>query len=504
VILKTLPKQVLESYKRGGSLNFRFNGFRIKYIPSKSLTIQKNHHSTVFFDIAQFYHVSLVNAYQDNIRKLSESYLKMKTKRSVFSDYFFKRNKTTIREYCIDDCKLTKELSQHWIDIFSKAFELIPNRMLSPGYLAEKVLLNQNIHIPRFSEIPYDIQELAYNAYFGGRFELIKRGNIGKAHLYDINSAYPYAITKIPDLTKGHWFRHDKILDDSLLGFFKIECDIPDSKLIAPFPFRKGKMIFLPSGKFITFVTLEELRACKDTFYNILDSYQYLDRNPTYPYRNFIENLYCKRLELKKQNSPLQLPIKIILNSIYGKTGEIVRGRIGNLFNPVIFAFITGHARAQLYSFVQRHGLERDVVAFATDSICTTKPLEIDSDLLGEFSRKSTDNAFYVQNGFYRFGKHFAQRGLGRLKGKEIENFETVEKDGKLIMKCRVLRSKRLRSSILSNTPENIGKFSVIELEIDLNADRKRLWLGELSSMKDKTINVSVPLNFDFISIEQV
>jgi len=71
-------------------------------------------------------------------------------------------------------------------------------------------------------------------------------------------------------------------------------------------------------------------------------------------------------------------------------------------------------------------------------------------------------------------------------------------------MKCRVLRSKRLRSSILSNTPENIGKFSLIELEIDLNADRKRLWLGELSSMKDKTINVSVPLNFDFISKEQV
>jgi len=46
--------------------------------------------------------------------------------------------------------------------------------------------------------------------------------------------------------------------------------------------------------------------------------------------------------------------------------------------------------------------------------------------------------------------------------------------------------------------------YFVIELEIDLNADRKRLWLGELSSMKDKTINVSVPLNFDFISKEQV
>ena len=172
--------------------------------------------------------------------------------------------------------------------------------------------------------------------------------------------------------------------------------------------------------------------------------------------------------------------------------------------NPVIFSFITGHARAQLYSFVQRYGLENDIVAFATDSICTTKPLEINSSVLGGFSGKFTDNAFYVQNGFYRFGKNFAQRGLGKLKGKEIENFETIEKDGKLIMKCKVLRSKRLRSSILCNTPENIGKFSVIEREVDLNADRKRLWLSQLSSMNDKTINVSVPLNFDVLKLEQI
>jgi len=57
-------------------------------------------------------------------------------------------------------------------------------------------------------------------------------------------------------------------------------------------------------------------------------------------------------------------------------------------------------------------------------------------------------------------------------------------------MKCKVLRSKRLRSSILCNTPENIGKFSVIEREIDLNADSKRLWLNQLSSMNDKTKTV--------------
>ena len=46
------------------------------------------------------------------------------------------------------------------------------------------------------------------------------------------------------------------------------------------------------------------------------------------------------------------------------------------MFNPVIFASITGICRAQLYDFMRKNGIERDVVFFATDSICTRKKLE--------------------------------------------------------------------------------------------------------------------------------
>ena len=36
--------------------------------------------------------------------------------------------------------------------------------------------------------------------------------------------------------------------------------------------------------------------------------------------KKFIESIYTKRLELKKRKDPLEKPLKIILNSIYGKT----------------------------------------------------------------------------------------------------------------------------------------------------------------------------------------
>ena len=52
---------------------------------------------------------------------------------------------------------------------------------------------------------------MAYRSYYGGRFEILKRGFIGKGYLYDINSAYPYALTQIPDLSKGKWIKQKRI-----------------------------------------------------------------------------------------------------------------------------------------------------------------------------------------------------------------------------------------------------------------------------------------------------
>ena len=125
VILKLLGDN-LYSYKNSRKLRFKFNGYTIEYFPSKKLAIRKGHHSAVFFDIAQYYHASLVNAYQSNIGKLDSKYLATKQKRSSFSKWFFRDNKKLVIEYCIKDCKLTKELAEHWIKLFDLAFGFYP------------------------------------------------------------------------------------------------------------------------------------------------------------------------------------------------------------------------------------------------------------------------------------------------------------------------------------------------------------------------------------------
>ena len=103
-----------------------------------------------------------------------------------------------------------------------------------------------------------------------------------------------------------------------------------------------------------------------------------------------------------------------------------------------------------------------------------------------------------LQNGFYRFNGKWKQRGLGKLNGKEIEHLETFEKNGRLYYSFVVNRNNRLRSSILQNRIGDIGKIKTSTREFNLNADRKRFWLGRIENMDDKIMNESMPLSLNY------
>ena len=408
-ILKLLPSEVFDPYRKKKRLRFEYKNYTITYIPKKQLKIQKGSHTVSLYDIAQYYEgKSLPEAYSKNIRKpLDPQYLKMKEERKGFTLRRYLRHKKQIRNYCIKDCIITKELAEHWLDTFFGAYDFYSANWISSGYLAEKVLIHNRIPIPLFNETLYDIQKLAWESFYGGRFELIQRGFIGYCCLYDINSAYPYALTFLPDITDGKWIASKKINPNSALGFFHIRAKIDYTVKIAPFPFRTvNNRIIYPSGEFETFVTLEELKAVTGDpkiKYKIIDSYQFIPNGSCkYPFKEFINEQYDKRVILKKEKNPLERAIKIILNSMYGKTAQRVNNQMGNLFNPVIASYITGFARAQLYKFVKDHHLENDIVAFATDSIaCRKKIVGLNSEKLGEMKLDNEANdVYFLSNGF--------------------------------------------------------------------------------------------------------
>jgi len=51
-----------------------------------------------------------------------------------------------------------------------------------------------------------------------------------------------------------------------------------------------------------------------------------------------------------------------------------------------------------------------------------------------------------------------------------------------------------------------LGKFSEFEREVDLNADKKRMWIPAIGikSIDTKIMNVSIPLNLGILSKSQI
>jgi hypothetical protein len=508
-ILRLLPESVLQTYRKSRRMDFEFGDYRVTYVDKKQLTIRQGKHSVSCYDIAQYYdNKKLEVAYAENIGKpLPEEYLQMKESRAEFDIRFFLRHKKAVTKYCVIDCVLAERLAGHWLDIFYRQFGFYPGRWVSAGYLAEKVIIHNGIDVPLFSDIPYTVQELAWRCFYGGRFELLMKGHIGACWLYDINSAYPYALTLLPDLTDGRWVSGAIVRADASAGYFHIRALVDHSVKVAPFPFRtKNNRIVFPVGEFETFVTLEELRMVAGDpkiRYEILESQQFIPaKNCSYPFRRFIEQQYALRLALKERKDPLERAIKVVLNSMYGKTAQRVNNVMGNLYNAAIASFITGHTRAQLYRFVKEHGLDRDVVAFATDSVAVRKEIPgLDSLRLGEMKLDNhAHDVVFLSNGFYRFRSKWKQRGVGydREKKVEIEHRDTrVGDDGQLYILVETTRTTHIKSGIWYNRLGSVGKIEKYEKKIGLNSDRKRDWLDDLESLNDTKRCDSAPININ-------
>lgn len=512
-ILKLLPSKAFDPYRgKKKRLRFQHQNYTISYIPKKQLRIQKGKHSVSLYDIAQYYdNKPLGIAYSEHIKKsLDRAYLETKKIRKKFSVRHYLRHKKEIRQYCITDCILTKELAENWLDTFHDAFGFYPANWISSGYLAEKVLIYNEVQIPFFYDLDYQIQNLAWQSFYGGRFELTQRGYIGYCCLYDVNSAYPYALTHLPDITNGKWILSQKINPYSALGFFHIRAHIDYSVKIAPFPFRtRNNRIIYPVGEFETFVTLEELKAVTGDpkiRYKIIDSYQFIpNKNPKYPFKKFIIEQYEKRMKLKQEKNPLERAVKIILNSIYGKTAQRANNMMGNLFNPVIASYITGFARAQLYKFVKENNLETHVVAFATDSVACRKKIDyLDSKNLGQMKLdKEANDVYFLSNGFYRFNGIWKNRGIGYDSEKkvEIEHQDTkTDKKGQLYISVKTTKTMHIKSGIVYDKLDKIGVIEEYEKKIDLNSDRKRVWIpAKLKSLNDKKFCDSSAIPIDMV-----
>lgn len=280
--------------------------------------------------------------------------------------------------------------------------------------------------IPKNSE---NVEDFVRQSYFGGRTEVFRpvfqsRNENDYLYCFDVNSLYPTVMQRYmyPNLFKK-WAYSRKEFDTEEFGFWEAEVDVPKEMYAPPLgtyhSFDSGSKKFIfPTGRFKGIWTSLELKYAESIGVKIINLKKgAIFHNGHYIFKDFIDDLYARRLLAKKEkDSVSDLMTKLLMNSCYGRfgmnlekenlvvdtgdmglnphceipleNGEVIRlankkiTMESTFTNVAIASWVTAHARVMMHKEFRKLGDEH-LFYTDTDSIFTDKMLP-SGDALGE------------------------------------------------------------------------------------------------------------------------
>lgn len=233
-----------------------------------------------------------------------------------------------LKDYNSMDCRISKE----FIEMLQKLCnELGCDLKITIGSTA--VNLWQRKYLPCDIHKEFiDCKDFIYESYYGGRVEAYCRGMYNqrpqdkKYKLYDINSSYPFSMTKLYPLpqtakiliSKTGNLSYDKI--SKYMGVSDIIVECPYMKYpILPIR-RDGKLLFC-YGLFRGTWSHEEINYAIQNGYKIKKIYKTLYYTKSfYPFKEYATQLFKMKAEYKKRGNKIMTEvIKLLLNSLYWK-----------------------------------------------------------------------------------------------------------------------------------------------------------------------------------------
>jgi hypothetical protein len=489
-----------------------YNSYTITYIDKKFFTLTKDNNYYYFYDLFNFLDTSL--------NKASEKFLKDKKLNIIdasqlnISLEYWKEHKKDIVKYCIKDAELTKRLADYFWSIVYKNMNYYPKRPFSKGKIAEEYFLS-TCYIPTINNIPNIVLKFAYNSYFGGRFELLKKGYEPKVYSYDIKSAYPYQMTKLIDFSKGGWMEVNTVNESAYTGFYqcKIKCD---ESFFSPFLVKSGELSLYPNGVFSQFLTKQEIDFIRLHFENneisIVKGYEFYPETLVYPLKTEMERLYDWKE--KEKDEDIKYCIKIFMNALYGKTIQVSGdyNRTGKIFNPIWASLITSGTRIKLLELALQS--PNEIIMFSTDAVHSKTPLKIpDKPLLGDFSKDFEGEGVYIMSDVYNLWNTSKNKTKNKLRGFALAVEKDIDSDS-IMLKDILENMNSDKYAYTTSRPYHLGEcllhkkvrriedlniFGEVEKSININGDKKRYWFDTFKNGKEclkKEIN-SLPLKIE-------
>lgn len=504
-IIKYLPTEnITEMAQRGKT---KYLSFSLFYIPRKLFRIITKKHSYRFYDIFQFYDMSLEKASQKYLAE-KKYIVPIDPVKLGSSARYWKKHRADILTYCLNDSRLTARLGQLLIDTLTTNLQLQPQSFVSKAAIT-KEMLRKAVKIPSILDLEPGVISMAFNAYSGGRFEILQKGAIGPASLYDINSAYPSIIRELVDINQGRWIKTKSLHEEAHYGFYLVKL-LTNYNTMAPFPFRlPNGVISYPILEKCFFTTKEELLAYEKYIdYEILIGWEYYPDKLIYPFKDYIDKLFALKSQAEPDSYSYQL-YKIMANSVYGcfyeKHKAGLKWMVGKLFNPIYATLITAGTRIEVFDFAMPH--RNDTVGFATDSVLLKGSPEIyTSKKLGGWSLQKKGNTVVLRSGIYKIDDSIKSRGLKKVahittpdgEFKDIFDYIRRKPDNTsyTINTMRPLNFREVIQHHKVHCIDDINIFTNVPYVVDINTDYKRLWNDTFSTggqLFEKTIT-SEPL----------
>lgn len=397
-----------------------------------------------------------------------------------------------VDSYCLQDARI---VYNEIMKLDAGTTELGVTLGSTPGATARRFLNRMG----EFSPTLWRTHTAFLRAYCGGRFEICKRGVMFDVRQYDIVSAYPWALSQCPWLTKtANHRRVNQIHQDALYGSYRVSFSFDDYMGIAP-GWNNGVRVYSKAEEtcWLTKPEVEWLQNAGAAL-KIHRGVEIFDPNATRLWRDVIGELFAIKADKKRYGAATRLGAKIIMNSAYGiliqlvrKSGEWVpvseakspidwagtlaleeppkEFEAGQYYAPAYASHLTALVRLRMLDAARAVGPEQ-YIGGHTDSVLQMGkfPLSLSSELGGWELKDSAPKADICKTGMYSVGATVKIRGITR-SGTAANLWEPRQ-------------TRNIRRGIKSaDSWDEVSVITPKEVMNNLAIENKRRWLGDFT-----------------------
>lgn len=230
-------------------------------------------------------------------------------------------------DYCILDCEVLFKVLREFELLSNKLSPVNPLSCLTLPQFAYHTFLSDNF-FPEDWNI-YRLDKEKYNfvssGYYGGRVDVFITYLEYMEDLisyFDVNSLYPYSMTKeMPD-GPGDWTTIAASDLNHFFGFVEVTVIAPQNLHIPILPYRWEGSLYFPKGEFRGVHFSEELKYALSKGYKIKEVHKALKfGKKTDVFKKYVDTFYKKKQEESYTKGGLYYIIKLLLNGLYGRFG---------------------------------------------------------------------------------------------------------------------------------------------------------------------------------------